>query len=155
MTVLRAATAADVPVILRFLQAMAAEAGETVGSTEASLLAHGFGPTPRFRGLIAEGVAGPLGMVLYFPEYSTWRGEMGLFVQDVYVSPQGRGLGLGRQLLAGAMAHADWAPQFVTLMVAHSNASTRGFYETLGFGLRDDADQLILEGEGLRALMSR
>jgi ribosomal protein S18 acetylase RimI-like enzyme len=155
LTVLRAATAQDVPVILRFLQAMAAEAGETVGSTEASLLAHGFGPTPRFRGLIAEGSAGPLGMVLYFPEYSTWRGEMGLFVQDVYVSPEGRGLGLGRQLLAGAMARADWAPQFVTLMVAHSNASARGFYETLGFGLRDDADQLILEGEGLRALMSR
>jgi ribosomal protein S18 acetylase RimI-like enzyme len=155
LTVLRAATAQDVPVILRFLQAMAAEAGETVGSTEASLLAHGFGPTPRFRGLIAEGSAGPLGMVLYFPEYSTWRGEMGLFVQDVYVAPEGRGLGLGRQLLAGAMAHADWAPQFVTLMVAHSNASARGFYETLGFGLRDDADQLILEGEGLRALMSR
>ena len=155
MTVLRPATAQDVPVILRFLQAMAAEAGETVGSTKASLLAHGFGPTPRFRGLIAERETGPLGMVLYFPEYSTWRGEMGLFVQDVYVSPEGRGLGLGRQLLAGAMAHADWSPQFLTLMVAHPNAGARAFYEAVGFGLRDNADQLILEGEGLRALMSR
>lgn len=153
MTVLRAATAQDVPVILRFLQAMAAEAGETVGSTEASLLAYGFGPRPRFRGLIAEGAAGPLGMVLYFPEYSTWRGEMGLFVQDVYVAPEGRGTGLGRQLLAGAMARADWAPQFLTLMVAHVNTSARAFYDALGFDLRDEADQLILEGEGLRALM--
>jgi len=153
LTVLRAATAADVPVILRFLQAMAAEAGETVGSTEASLLAHGFGPSPRFHGLIAEGAAGHLGMVLYFPEYSTWRGEMGLFVQDVYVSAEGRGLGLGRQLLAGAVAHADWAPQFLTLMVAHVNTSARAFYDALGFDLRDDADQLILRGEGLRALM--
>jgi ribosomal protein S18 acetylase RimI-like enzyme len=80
---------------------------------------------------------------------------MGLFVQDVYVSPEGRGLGLGRQLLAGAMAHADWAPQFLTLMVAHPNARARAFYAALGFGLRDTADQLILEGEGLRALMDR
>jgi GNAT superfamily N-acetyltransferase len=152
LTSLRPATVADVPVILRFLQAMAAEAGEEVGSTEASLLAHGFGATPRFFGLMAEGAAGPLGMVLYFPEYSTWRGEMGLFVQDVYVAPEGRGLGLGRQLLAGAMAHADWGPQFLTLMVAHPNAGARGFYEAIGFDLRDDADQLILEGEGLKAL---
>jgi ribosomal protein S18 acetylase RimI-like enzyme len=91
-------------------------------------------------------------MVLYFPEYSTWRGEMGLFVQDVYVAPEGRGTGLGRQLLAGAMADADWAPQFLTLMVAHVNTSARAFYDTLGFDLRDEADQLILEGEGLRAL---
>ena len=54
MIKMRKATAADVPVILRFLTAMAAEAGESIGSTEASLLAHGFGPAPRFSGLFAE-----------------------------------------------------------------------------------------------------
>lgn len=152
MIPLRKAEPADVPLILRFLSAMSTEAGESAGSTEASLLAHGFGPTPRFHGLIAE-ADHPLGMILYFPEYSTWRGEMGLFVQDIYIAPEGRGLGLGRRLLAGAMAQADWAPQFLTLMVAHGNTAARGFYGTLGLTLRDKADQLILEGEGLRALM--
>jgi ribosomal protein S18 acetylase RimI-like enzyme len=148
----RKAEAADVPLILRFLAAMAAEAGESAGSTDASLMAHGFGPTPRFHGLIAE-ADHPLGMILYFPEYSTWRGEMGLFVQDIYLAPEARGLGLGRKLLAAAMARADWAPQFLTLMVAHDNTAARGFYGSLGLTLRDKADQLILEGEGLRALM--
>jgi ribosomal protein S18 acetylase RimI-like enzyme len=38
-------------------------------------------------------------------------------------------------------------------MVAHVNTSARAFYDALGFDLRDEADQLILEGEGLRALM--
>lgn len=155
MTAIRRATAADVPDMLRFLAAMAQEAGETVGSTEASLLTHGFGATPRFQGLIAEGPNGPLGLILYFPEYSTWRGEMGLFVQDIYVSPQGRGLGLGRKLLAAAMANADWAPQFLTLIVAHQNSSARAFYDALGLTPRDQADQLILEGAGLSALITR
>jgi ribosomal protein S18 acetylase RimI-like enzyme len=149
---LRKAEPTDVALILRFLTAMAAEAGETTASTEATLLTHGFGPHPRFHGLIA-GSDQPLGMILYFPEYSTWRGEMGLFVQDLYVAPAGRGLGLGRRLMAGAVAQADWAPQFVTLMVAHANSAARGFYTALGLTLRDHADQLILEGAGLRALM--
>ena len=87
-------------------------------------------------------------------EFTTWRGEMGLFVQDVYVAPAGRGQGLGRQLLAAAMAAADWQPQFLTLMVAHVNQNARDFYAALGLTLRDEADQLILEGEGLTALMT-
>lgn len=150
---MRKATAADVPVILRFLTAMAEEAGESIGSTEASLLAHGFGPAPRFYGLFAEQAGAAVGMILYFPEYSTWRGEIGLFVQDVYVSPAGRGLGLGRALLAAAMRHAEWQPQFMTLMVAHLNRNARDFYTALGLTLRDEADQLILEGQGLAALL--
>lgn len=157
MTTFRKATPADVPVLLGFLGQMAAEAGEETGSTEASLLAHGFGPAPRFHALIAENAA-PLGMIVYFPEYSTWRGEMGLFVQDVYVAPQGRGFGLGRKLLAAAMAEAraetHWQPQFLTLMVAHQNQNARAFYAALGLTLRDEADQLILEGAGLEALMT-
>lgn len=153
MTLIRAAIPADVPVLLQFLAAMAAEAGESVGSTEANLLAHGFGATPRFHSLLAEHDGQPVGMILYFPEYSTWRGEMGLFVQDVYVAPLGRGLGLGRKLLAAALRHADWQPQFLTLMVAHLNRNARDFYTALGLTLRDEADQLILEGEGLKALM--
>lgn len=151
----RKATAADVPTLLQFLTAMAAEAGESIGSTEASLLAQGFGASPRFHGVLAERNGVPLGMILYFAEYSTWRGEIGLFVQDVYVSPAGRGAGLGRQLLAAAMAHADWQPQFLTLMVAHLNRNARDFYTALGLTIRDEADQLILAGEGLAALMSR
>lgn len=154
MTLIRPATEDDVPVLLQLLQDMAAETGEVIGSTPASLRAHGFGATPRFRALLAEGPAGPCGLILYFAEYSTWRGQMGLFVQDLYVGPEGRGQGLGRRLMAEAMRAADWGPEFLTLMVAHKNATGRAFYDALGLGLRDAADQLILDGEGLAALMT-
>ncbi len=130
---------------------MAAEQGETIASTPESLRAHGFGETPRFRALIAEANE-PLGLVLYFPEYSTWRGQIGLFVQDLYVSPAARGLGLGRRLLAEAVRQADWRPQFLSLMVSRSNIPARAFYTSLGMVLRDEADQLILVAEGLAAL---
>ena len=148
---IRKAVAEDASLIWQMLQAMAAEQGESVSSTPESLRAHGFGAVPRFQALIAQGAA-PLGLVLYFPEYSTWRGALGLFVQDIYISPAARGLGLGRKLLAAAMAEADWQPQFLSLMVARSNTAARGFYAALGMGLRDEADQLILAGEGLSAL---
>jgi hypothetical protein len=149
-TVATPAEARAMLLILRFLAAMSTKAGESAGSTEAGLMTHGFGPTPRFHGLIAE-ADNPLGMILYFPEYSTWRGEMGLFVQDIDIAPAGRGQ--GRSLLAGAMARADRAPQFPTLMVAHGNTAERGFCGSLGLTLRDKADWLILEEKGLRALM--
>jgi GNAT superfamily N-acetyltransferase len=154
LTAIRTATAADVPSLLRLLQAMAAEAGESVGSTEASLLEHGFGATPRFRALLADVDGDPAGLCLYFAEYSTWRGQMGLYVQDIYVSPLARGSGMGRRLLAAALRDADWAPAFLTLMVARRNTSARAFYAGLGMGLRDDADQLVLDGQGLAALMA-
>lgn len=150
---IRKAEAADVPVLLRLLTAMAAEAGETLRSGENSLLTYGFGPMPRFHALLAERAGLAVGVVVYFAEYSTWRGEMGLFVQDVYVAPEGRGLGLGRKLLAAAVAQADWAPRFLTLMVAQDNGGARAFYKALGMDLRDKADQMILEGAGLQALM--
>ncbi|MGQ0611754.1 MAG: GNAT family N-acetyltransferase [Paracoccaceae bacterium] len=155
MTAIRPARAEDVPTLLRLLTAMAAEEGAKIGSTEASLHAGGFAATPHFHALLAEDETGPLGMILTFPEYSTWRGEMGLFVQDIYVCPAGRGAGLGRALMAAALAHADWSPRFLTLMVARKNAGARAFYASLGLTPRADADQLILQGQGLTALMTR
>ncbi len=151
---IRKATIEDVPVIHRLLTDMVTESGEEPGSTPDTLRSHGFGPISRFHVLLAERDA-PLGLIIYFAEYSTWRGEMGLFVQDIFLKPQARGLGLGRRLLAEAMEFADWAPQFLTLMVAHKNTAARAFYASLGMELRDEADQLILQGQGLAALIAR
>jgi ribosomal protein S18 acetylase RimI-like enzyme len=154
LTRIRQAGPEDSALLHRLLTAMAAEQGESIASTPESLRLHGFGATPRFHSLIAE-TDQPLGLVLYFPEYSTWRGQLGLFVQDLYVSPVARGLGLGRNLLAAALAQADWQPQFLSLMVAHNNVFARNFYQSLGLCLRDKADQLILSGEPLVALRGR
>ena len=151
--VFRVAVAEDAPAIHAMLGEMAAEAGRAVGGTEAALVAHGFGPDPRFRVVLAEAEAQALGFVLVFPEYSSWRGQVGLYVQDLYVRPGARGRGLARDLLAAALdATADWSPAYLTLMVDHRNDAAQGWYARQGFALRERGDLLILDGPGLSRL---
>jgi GNAT superfamily N-acetyltransferase len=149
---IRRAGVGDLALIHQLLTEMAADEGAQIESTQDSLRQHGFGERPQFRTLLAEGDAA-LGLILFFPEYSTWRGKMGVFVQDLYLRKAARGSGLGRALLAAAFRDAaDWDPHFLTLMVEHKNTSARGFYTRMGFTQRGKADPLILTGEGLAAL---
>ena len=147
------ATAADAPLIHEMLVEMAAGEGAAISATPAALLKYGFGPTPRFRAILAQDTITNLGFCLFLPEYSSWRGMMGLFVQDLYLRPEARGKGLGKGLLKAAwQASTDWTPEFLALNVKRSNTAAIGFYQSLGFTLRDSTDPLILTGEGLAAL---
>jgi len=153
MTDYRIATAADIPVIHALLVENAVHDGGTLAGTEDSLRRHGFGPLPRFRVILATNGSAVLGLTMIFPEYSSWRGQVGLFVQDLYLCPAARGQGTGRGLLAAAVRLCpDWDPAFVTLMVQHTNLAARAFYARQGFVLRQQADILICEGAALAAL---
>ncbi len=144
---IRPATAHDVPTLRAMLQALSDhDGGKQVGS-EVSLLQHGFGPRPLYSALIADDE----GMVIYYPDYSTHRGEPGVYVQDIYVTPAARGTGIARQLLAAVMDHQTWGAKYMTLGVSPANAVATRFYNRLGFRHRG-YDFLILDGENLKAL---
>lgn len=98
---IRPATAADVPQILAFIQALATYEREpdAVAASEADLLRDGFGPNPFYFCLIAESDGRPAGFALYFFNYSTWLGRPGLYLEDLFVPPEFRGLGIGKALL--------------------------------------------------------
>jgi ribosomal protein S18 acetylase RimI-like enzyme len=147
----RHATPADVPALHGLLQALADhdDAG-SVGSAE-SLRRHGFGPRPLFRAVLAERGADAVGMILFYPDYSTHRGEPGVYVQDFYVLPEVRGQGVGRRLLAAAMAAQDWGATYLTLGVDPQNGAARRIYQGLGFRPRG-YDFLMLDGAALAAL---
>jgi len=98
---IRTATAEDVPEILGFIRALAEyeRAPDAVTATEADLLRDGFGPNPYFQCLIADLDGRPAGFAFYFFDYSTWLGRPGLYLEDIFVHPEFRGLGVGKALL--------------------------------------------------------
>lgn len=119
-------------------------------ASESALMTHGFGRRPLFQAVIAEAEA-PLGMAIYYPDFSTHRGEPGVYVQDIYVTPEARGSGLGPRLLAEVMARQDFGARYMTLCVGPENTAALRFYRRLGFRPRG-YDYLILDGERLYEL---
>ena len=74
-----------------------------------------------------------VGMSLFFYNFSTWRGEPGVYVQDMVVSERARGLGLGRRLLLETARHASrHGATHLRLSVDQDNAAAIGFYRSLG-----------------------
>ncbi len=112
---IRPATPADIPRILAFIRELALYEREpdAVLATEADLLRDGFGPTPRFRCLIADHDQAPAGFALFFTSYSTWRGHHGIRLEDIYVTPAKRGIGIGKALLrhVAQIAIAEGCPR--------------------------------------------
>lgn len=99
---IRTATPADVPVMLRFIRELAEYEREpdAVLATEADLLRDGFAEPRRFWALMAEWNGEPAAFALYFTSYSTWRGHHGIRLEDLYVTPAMRGKGIGKALLS-------------------------------------------------------
>ncbi|WP_380788461.1 GNAT family N-acetyltransferase [Sphingomonas sp. R86521] len=155
---IRSATPADVPTILRFVRELAAFEREpdAVEATEAMLAEALFGASPAAEAVIADGLAGPVGFALFFHNFSTWKGRRGLYLEDLYVTPDARGGGVGAALLrhlAGlaidrGCARFEWS-------VLDWNEGAIRFYRTLGaVGLEDWTVQRV-DGAALRTLAGR
>lgn len=132
---IRAATPADVPTILGFVRELAAFEREpdAVEATEAMLAQALFGERPAAEAVVAEADGVAVGFALFFHNFSTWTGRRGLYLEDLYVTPEARGGGVGKALLRhlAALAIARGCGRF-EWSVLDWNADAIGFYRSLG-----------------------
>jgi len=135
MTHIRPATPADVPLILHLVRELAAFERESdkVVATEPLLQDALFGPHPAAEAVIAELDGKPVGMALFFHNFSTWTGWRGLYLEDLYVTPEARGAGVGKALLKhlAALAVARGCTRF-EWSVLDWNEKAIAFYRSMG-----------------------
>jgi GNAT superfamily N-acetyltransferase len=91
----------DVPAVVGLVRELAEyeKAAHEVRLTEEQLTDSLFGEQAALFGHVAERDGTVVGMALWFLNFSTWRGTHGIYLEDLYVQPQHRGSGLGKELL--------------------------------------------------------
>jgi GNAT superfamily N-acetyltransferase len=134
--VVRPARPADLAALWDLLQGLAGYERlepEVTGNAEA-LGRHLFAATPSVEALVAEADDGALvGYALFFTVFSSFRTVTRLWLEDLYVTPESRGTGLGRRLLAEVARRArERGAAGVSWIVLDWNADAIGFYEGLG-----------------------
>lgn len=114
---------------------------------------HLFSKRPAAEALIAEHFAEPVGFALYFQNFSTFRGRPGLYLEDLFVSPERRGLGVGKALLA-ELAHIATARGYARMewSVLDWNEPSIAFYRKLGAQPMSDWTTFRLADDALAAL---
>jgi GNAT superfamily N-acetyltransferase len=149
------ATPAEAPVILEMIRGLAEyeKLSHLVTATEEQIRQTLFGPQPAAEVLLAEWNGEWAGFALFFPTYSTFRAQPGIYLEDLFVKPHARGKGLGFALLAElarlavarGCGRVEWA-------VLDWNEPSIGFYKRLGAVPLDEWIAYRLTGEALRKL---
>ncbi|MGD1073651.1 MAG: GNAT family N-acetyltransferase [Bryobacteraceae bacterium] len=149
------ATEADTPVILELIRGLAEyeKLSHVVVATEERLRETLFGARPAAEVLLAMWDSECVGFVLFFPNYSTFLAQPGIYLEDLYVRPHLRGKGIGFALLQELARLAverkcgrvEWA-------VLDWNAPSIAFYKRLGAVPMDEWTTFRLSGEALEKL---
>ncbi|KAL4773160.1 acyl-CoA N-acyltransferase [Aspergillus nidulans var. acristatus] len=164
---IRLATAEDVPLILQFIRELAdyEKALHEVEATESSLLATlSFPGDTLKRGSVYTALITPpampenpspkpVGMALFFYNYSTWRAAPGIYLEDLYVQPAARGKGYGFKLLKWLAAKVlEIRGRRLEWSVLTWNEPSIKFYKQVGAKAMDEWLKMMVEGEALERL---
>ncbi len=156
--VIRPAVREDAGQILAFIRELAEyeQLAHEVVTDEAGLERQLFGATPRAEVLIAEVDGAPAGFALFFHNFSTFVGKPGLYLEDLFVRPAFRGLGLGKRLMVRLAAitverdcgRFEWS-------VLDWNQPAIDFYRSLGAVGMDEWTVQRVAGVPLHALAAQ
>jgi len=145
----------DLALVLGFIRKLAEyeKLSHQVVATEENIREHVFGANAVAEVLLAYWDQEPVGFALYFRNFSTFLGQPGIYLEDLFVDPSHRGRGIGKALLARLAKIAaergygrlDWA-------VLDWNTPSIEFYRRLGAVPLDAWTGYRLTGEALERL---
>lgn len=114
---------------------------------------HLFGNRPAAQAALAEIDGQAVGFALWFSTFSTFRGQTGLYVEDLYVRTEYRSCGIGKALLAAVAAQAvEHGCGRVEWSVLKWNTRAIGFYRSLGAQVLEEYTTCRMDEEALRRL---
>ena len=150
---IREATIDDSSLILKFVKELAEfeRAASEVSATVEDIRKSIFGADSTVHTLICSMDAKPIGFAVYFYNYSTWKGKNGLYLEDIYITPDYRSKGAGRKILkylAKIAVSKDYGR--FELSVLDWNESAIKFYESIGAKPQSEWIVYRLAGDALR-----
>ena len=150
---IRPARAEDAQQILDFIIELAIyeKAGHEVIASVEDIRRTLFAENAPSRALICLKDDRPIGYAVYFYSYSTWLGRNGIYLEDLYITPDQRGSGAGRRLLreiarearANDCGRLEWS-------VLDWNQPAIDFYRSIGAQPQDEWVRYRLDGEALQ-----
>jgi len=155
---IRPAVESDVPLILQLIRELAEyeKLPHEVTASEADLRASLFGARPDAEVIVAELDGSAAGYALFFHNFSTFHCKRGLYLEDLFVRPEFRGRGIGKQLLSRlAQLAVDRECARLEWVVLNWNESAIRFYESLGAVPMSDWTVYRLTGLPLARLADR
>ncbi len=155
---LRPATQKDLSVLLGLIRALAEYeklSHAVTGSIEA-LQEHLFGANPYIEAIVAEYGGQAVGFALFFHNYSTFLAKPGIYLEDLFVLPQFRRLGIGKAVLSylAQLAISRNCGRF-EWSVLDWNESAIAFYQRMGASILDSTRICRLTEESLTQLASK
>lgn len=149
---IRPAVEGDVAAILSLIRELATyeRSPESVVATEEGLRTALFGPSPAVYCHVAEVDGEVVGFALWFLNFSTWLGQHGLYLEDLFVRPSHRDTGLGKSLLETLIGIArERGYGRVEWVVLDWNAPAHAFYRSMGAEPMDDWTVWRVDGDSL------
>lgn len=155
--VIRRAVAEDAGLILTFITDLAIyeKAEHEVIATQADIRRSLFSESSTAQALIASLAGEPIGYAVYFFNYSTWLGKKGLYLEDLYISPDCRGSGAGKGVLKylARLAVEQDCGRF-EWSVLDWNQPAIDFYQSIGALPQDEWVGYRLAGPALESFAS-
>ena len=136
-------TPADVSDVITLIRAFAAfeNLSDFCEITEDTLSEAMFGEQTVVDGLIARDGDRPIGYAIFYPNFASFRGQRGLYLEDIYINDEYRGKGVGEAMLREiARIGAARGLERMDFLVLDWNTPALKFYEKLG-AVRDDEER--------------